>query len=69
MSDEEWRASIDSRIRAVEVTLATSTVIDANIDRRLGEIEGTLRWLVRLVIGALILGIIGVYVQNVGLLQ
>ena len=69
MSEEEWRSSIDSRMRAVELALATSTVIDTNIDRRLGEIEGTLRWLVRLVIGALILGIIGVYVQNGGLLQ
>jgi len=60
---------MDLRMRAVEVTLATSTVMDANIDRRLGEIEGTLRWLVRLVIGTLILGILGVYVQNGVLLQ
>ena len=69
MSEEEWKRSMDLRMRAVEVTLATSTVMDANIDRRLGEIEGTLRWLVRLVIGTLILGILGVYVQNGVLLQ
>jgi len=69
VSEEEWKRSMDLRMRAVEVTLATSTVMDANIDRRLGEIEGTLRWLVRLVIGTLILGILGVYVQNGVLLQ
>ncbi len=49
----------DARIRSLETSEAASAVSVRGIERRLDQIEGTLTWLVRLIIGAIIMAFIG----------
>lgn len=56
----------DGRIRTLEAKDAASAVSVKGIERRLDQIEGTLTWLVRLIIGAIILAILG-FALNGGL--
>ena len=48
----------DGRIRTLETKDAASAVSVRGIERRLDQIEGTLTWLVRLIIGAIVLGVL-----------
>lgn len=73
MTTEEWRENLLTRIRSLEgdvkvlaerLTLleikgAADEVHRNNVENRLSAIEDTLKWLVRLIIGALVLAIIG----------
>lgn len=59
---DEWRGEVNGRLTAIEqkVTLlerqsAVDEVHRTNVEKRLTSIEGTLQWLVRLIIGAIIL--------------
>jgi hypothetical protein len=61
---DEWTASIEARITALETHNAVTAVHQANVASRLGSIEDTLKWLVRLVIGGLILGMITYILQG-----
>lgn len=47
----------EGRIRTLETTGAVSAVSVAGIERRLDKMEGTLVWLVRVIVGAIILWI------------
>lgn len=60
MSDvtEEWRRSIEKRLQSLELRNAVDEVHRTNVENRLGSIEDTLKWLVRLIIGALLMGVI-----------
>ena len=49
----------DARIRSLETSGAASAVSVRGIERRLDQIESTLTWLVRLIIGAIIMAFIG----------
>lgn len=51
-------AVLEARVTALELTGARGEVHQGNIEQRLGGIEDTLKWLVRLVIGALLLGVV-----------
>lgn len=53
MSDE-WTRLIERRLSAIETRNAVDEVHRRNVEKRLGSIEDTLKWLVRLVLGALI---------------
>ena len=53
MSDE-WTRLIELRLSAIETGNAVDEVHRHNVEKRLGSIEDTLKWLVRLVLGALI---------------
>ena len=53
MSDE-WTRLIERRLSAIETRNAVDEVHRHNVEKRLGSIEDTLKWLVRLVLGALI---------------
>ena len=53
MSDE-WTRLIERRLSAIETRNAVDEVDRHNVEKRLGSIEDTLKWLVRLVLGALI---------------
>ena len=53
MSDE-WTRLIELRLSAIETRNAVDEVHRHNVEKRLGSIEDTLKWLVRLVLGALI---------------
>ena len=51
--------TINERVGRLEVTSAVDSIKYAWIDSRLTSIEGTLTWLVRLIIGALITALLG----------
>ena len=53
MSDELTRL-IERRLSDIETRNAVDEVHRHNVEKRLGSIEDTLKWLVRLVLGALI---------------
>ena len=73
MTTDEWRDNLLSKVRSLEADIkalsgrltvleikgAADEVHRANVENRLGAIEDTLKWLVRLIIGAIILAIIG----------
>ena len=61
MSDE-MRSYVDNKISALEIRVrgiensnAKSEVHHANVETRLSSIEGSLTWLVRLIIGSIVL--------------
>lgn len=70
MTDEEWRSGVlrrmdnleagqktlEKRMATVETQSAVDEVHRVNVESRLSAIEDTLKWLVRLILGALILG-------------
>lgn len=67
MDAEQWRSKVDERLDRIESRLVDLEIYDAksesasvNLDKRLSSIEDTLKWLVRLVIGALIMALLGI---------
>lgn len=61
---EEWRRSIEKRLQSLELRNAVDEVHRNNVESRLGSIEDTLKWLVRLIMGALLLGAIAYALQG-----
>jgi len=73
VTQDEWRESttrrlgsmeddlhdMRERVAKLEVSKAVDAVHHESVNKRLGSIEGTLQWLVRLIIGALILALMG----------
>jgi hypothetical protein len=53
--ENNWASQLERRIIALEMRNAVDEVHRANVARRLGAIEDTLKWLVRLVIGGLLM--------------
>lgn len=53
--ENNWASQFERRIIALEMRNAVDEVHRANVARRLGAIEDTLKWLVRLVIGGLLM--------------
>lgn len=58
MTDDEWKRSIEARLAALETRNAVDDVHRINVENRLTSIEDTLTWLVRLVMGAIIMAAI-----------
>ena len=58
MGDPDWQGRVDRRLSALETRTAVDEVHRAMVERRLRSIEDALRWLVRLVLGALVFGLI-----------
>lgn len=56
---EDWRRSIEKRLQSLELRDAVDEVHRMNVETRLGGIEEALKWLVRVIIGALLMGAIG----------
>lgn len=56
---EQNTVQIEGRLSALETKSAVDVVHHGNVEKRLGGIEDTLKWLVRLIIGALVLAVIG----------
>lgn len=52
---EEWRRQIEKRLQSLELRNAVEEVHRTSVEKRLGAIEDTLKWLVRLIIGALLM--------------
>tara|TARA_R100001086_G_scaffold56809_1_gene25696 strand:+ start:440 stop:667 length:228 start_codon:yes stop_codon:yes gene_type:complete len=66
MTEFEWRNAVDAKLTNIEARMnvierqdAVAEVHHQNVEKRLGSIEGTLVWLVRSIIGALLLAFIG----------
>ena len=55
MSEERF-GQVEARLATLETQSAVDDVHRSNVEKRLSSIEDTLKWLVRLVIGALIVG-------------
>lgn len=78
MTDEEWRQGvlrrldhleqsykeIQKRLNIAEKQSAIDEVLMETIDKRLGSIEDILKWLVRIIIGCLILGMIAFVISG-----
>ncbi len=71
MTDEEWKNQFDGRLRQVEERLtrierddAVANVHRANVEKRLDKIESSTTWLVRLILGAITMAVIGFIVQG-----
>ena len=64
MSDE-WTRLNERDLSAIETRNAVDEVHRHNVEKRLGSIEDTLKWLVRLVLGALIAAALALVVGSV----
>ena len=62
--DADWPSKVERRIVALETRIAVEGVHRENVADRLSAIEDTLKWLVRLIVGALLLGLIGFVLQG-----
>lgn len=51
-------AALELRVRGIENSNAKAEVHHLNVEKRLSSIEGSLSWLVRLIIGAILLAVI-----------
>ena len=54
--DRTWFDKVDQRLSTIETRNAVDTVHRDNVADRLGAIEDTLKWLVRLIIGGFLMG-------------
>lgn len=55
--NDEWARSIENRLNMIETRNAVDEVHRLNVENRLTSIEDTLKWLVRLIIGAFVLAV------------
>ncbi|MDP5085480.1 MAG: hemolysin XhlA family protein [Yoonia sp.] len=62
--DNNWADTIERRIVALETRNAVDEVHRINVAQRLGAIEDTLKWLVRLIIGGLLMAALTYLVQG-----
>ena len=60
----EHEKLLEARVRTLETRSAVDDVHRANVEKRLGAIEDTLKWLVRLVFGALLLAVVAYAVRG-----
>ncbi len=51
----DWQRHVENRLQTLELRNAVDEVHRVNVEKRLSAIEDTLKWLVRLMIGALIM--------------
>jgi len=56
MMTDEWRRAIEKRLQSLELRSAVDEVHRSNVEGRLGGIEDALKWLVRVILGALLIG-------------
>lgn len=62
--DNDWAEQLERRIVALETRNAVDEVHRSNVSDRLGAIEDTLKWLVRLIIGGLLMAAVTYAVQG-----
>jgi hypothetical protein len=60
---DDWNRTVDRRLAVLETRSAVDDVHRGNVEKRLTSIEDTLKWLVRLIIGALVTAILAVAVD------
>lgn len=62
--DSDWTQRIERQMHTLDTRTAVEQVHRAAVERRLTVIEDTLKWLVRLVIGALITAALAYVLKN-----
>jgi hypothetical protein len=62
--EHDWIAKVDLRLNALETRGAVDVVHRDNVADRLGHIEDALKWLVRLVIGGLLMSALAFVLQG-----
>jgi hypothetical protein len=55
---EDWMRAIEARLTIVETRNAVEEVHRINVETRLNAIEDSLKWLVRLILGAFVLALV-----------
>ncbi len=63
--NEDWQRQVERRLQNLETRNAVDEVHRINVEKRLSAIEDTLKWLVRLILGALTLSALA-FVLNGG---
>ena len=61
---DDWVQTVERRLADTEMQLAVEEVHRANVGGRLSAIEDTLKWLVRLVIGGVLMGVLAILLQG-----
>ena len=61
---DEWRRVVEKRLQSLEMRSAVDEVHRGNVEGRLTGIEEALKWLVRLIIGALVMAMIAYAVKG-----
>jgi hypothetical protein len=61
---EERLKDIENRVARIETMQAVADALGKTIESRLGKIEDTLTWLVRLIIGAMIMAILAFMISG-----
>ena len=64
MGDPDWAKQVERRLSALETRTAVDEVHRAMVEKRLHSIEDTLKWLVRLVMGAVLLSLIALAMKG-----
>ena len=62
--NEAWAEKVDQRLAMLEQFQAVEAFHRASVERRLGGIEDTLKRLLWLVVGAVVVGIVGFVMQG-----
>jgi hypothetical protein len=62
--NEAWAEKVDQRLAMLEQFQAVEAFHRASVERRLGGIEDTLKRLLWLVVGAVVVGIVGFAMQG-----
>lgn len=57
-------SSVEKEVNGLKTSTAVADVSRVTLDKRLEDIEGTLRWLVRLIIGAIIMALIAYVISG-----
>ncbi len=57
---DDWNRTVDRRLAVLETRSAVDDVHRGNVEKRLTSIEDTLKWLVRLIIGAFVTALLAV---------
>ena len=60
----DWVTHIERRLIELETRNAVDAVHQVNVNDRLSSIEDTLKWLVRLIVGAMILAVISIALEG-----
>ncbi|WP_368346275.1 pseudouridine synthase [Pelagovum sp. HNIBRBA483] len=61
---EDWTQRIEQRLAQMETRHAVGDVHRGNVEKRLAAIEDSLKWLVRLVMGAVVMALLAFVISG-----
>ena len=57
--NDVWMGNVDKRLQSLETFQAVEANHRQSVERRLGSIEDGVKWLLRLVVGSLVIAVLG----------